>query len=296
MRLAALLLLAAPCAALSPETGLSTKTEAEFRRIEASASASPVARRLLAATRAVPRREARNTGLREAIGTRGGEMPELVFDAARLKDVTEIEAEILLVLALARAELAFPVPVVEAEQAAWQKALLFAAERGAQDRAFGEKLAALARVQGARAKSVERSALTPKTPWEPSEIPVIALPEAFMDRVGLLLAELESDPQRFYRTLETGTPWPAGTVRLSEVEDLFALRARELAALTRPPEGPYASLGGRRYPAPLVRAAFLLKGSGKVEALRESLEAYDAVGLASARIAINRWRRAVPKK
>ncbi|UPT74368.1 MAG: hypothetical protein M0D55_01065 [Elusimicrobiota bacterium] len=296
MRLAAALLLAAPCAALSPETGLSTKTEAEFARIEASASASPTARRLLAATRGVPRREARHTGLRDPIVARGGDKPELVFDAARLEGVTEIEAELLLMLNLARAELAFPIPVVEAEQAAWQKALLFAAERGAQDKAFGERLAELVRVQGARARSIERTALTPKTPWEPSEIPVLALPNAFLDRAGLLLHELEADPQRFYRTLETGTAWPPGTVRLSEVEDLFALRAKELAALTRPPEGPYATLGGRRYPAPLVRAAFLLKGTGKVESLRESLEAYDTVGLASARIAINRWRRAVPKK
>lgn len=289
-------LLAAPCAALAPETGLSTRTEKEFARIEDAASASPVARRLLAATRGVKRVETRRSGLRDAIGTRGAAAPELVFDAARLENVSEREAEILLVLALARAELAFPVPLVEAEQAAWQKALLFACERGAQDPEFGRMLAERVKTQGARSEAVRRSALTPKTPWEPSETPVVALPDDFLDRVGLLLHELEEDPQRFYRTIEVGTAWPAGTARLSELEDLFALRAKELAALDRAPDGPYVELGGRRYPGPLVRTAFLLKGSGKVESLREALEAYDSNGLAAVRVAINRWRRAVPKK
>lgn len=289
-------LLAAPCAALAPETGLSTRTEKEFARIEESASASPVARRLLAATRGVKRIETRHSDSRDAIGVRGGEKPELVFDAARLENVTEREAELLLVLALARAELAFPIPLVEAEQAAWQKALLFAVERGAQDPEFGKTLAERVKAQGARSAAVQRSVLTPKTPWEPSETPVVALPDNFLDRVGLLLHELEADPQRFYRTLEVGTPWPAGTARLSELEDLYALRAKELAALRRAPEGPYVELGGRRYAGPLVRSAFLLKGSGKVEALREALEAYDSNGLVAVRTAINRWRRAVPKK
>lgn len=297
MRTAALLLsLAFPAAAVSQETGLSTETEKEFARVEASASASPTARRLLAATRRVPRRQTRHSGLRDAIGTRGGENPELVFDAARLPRVTEIEAEILLMLNLARAELAFPLPIVEAEQAAWQKALRFAVERGAEDPGFGRLLAAKVREQGARAEARRRSALPPKTPWEPSETAVVAMPDDFLDRVGLLLHELERDPKLFYRAVEVGTPWPRGTERLVELEDLFALRSREIAALNRAPEGPYAELGGRRYPASLVRAAFLLRGSGRVEALRESLEAYDTLGLAAVRVAINRWRRAVPAK
>lgn len=257
---------------------------------------SPTARRLFTATRRVPRRELRGSELADAIGVRGGAAPEIVLDAARLPETTETDAEILLVLNAARAELAFPIPVVEAEQAAWQKTLVFCVERGAEDPVgFGAALARAAREQGARSDSLERSALPSSTPWELAETPALKLPAAPLARAGLLLHLLDKNPQRFYWAVEAGTPWPRGSARLSELEDLFALRAKELAALKTAPEGPYAVLGGRRYPASLARAAFRMRGTGEVERLRESLENYDGVGLASARVAINRWRRATAK-
>ena len=109
--------------------------------------------------------------------------------------------------------------------------------------------------------------------------------------MGLLLHLFERDPQRFYWAIEAGTSWPRGSARLAELEDLYTLRAKEIAALKAPPSGPYATLGGRRYPAPLVHTAYRLRGTGEVERLREALEAYDSVGLAAVRVAINRWRR-----
>jgi hypothetical protein len=285
-----------PCAALSPEGAPSAKTEKELARLEAQASASPAARRLFAATRAVPRREVRYSGLLDAIGVRGGSKPEIVLDAVRLPSTTETDAELLLVLNAARASLAFPIPVVEAEEAAWQRTLLFAVERGAEDPAgFGARLAKAEREAGARSDAFERSSLPPSGPWEPSETAVLRLPAGILERTGLLLHLFDGDPARFYRAIEGGTAWPRGSARLAELEDLFALRAKELAALKAPPEGPYATLGGRRYPAALVRSAFLLRGTGETERLRESLEAYDTVGLAPMRIAINRWRRAAGK-
>ena len=293
---AILCVLALPCAAQAPDAALSAKTAKEFARIEASASASPVARRLFAAARHVPRREVRGSGMLDAIGVRGGAKPELVFDALRLPGTSEADAEILLVLNSARGALAFPAPVVEAEQAAWQKTLVFCAERGAEDPAgFGALLARAFREQGARSEAFKRSAVAPRTLWEPSEMPVLNFPASPLARAGLLMYLLDEDPQHFYWAIEGGTSWPRGTARLSELEDLYALRAKDIAALKAPPEGPYTALGGRRYSAPLVRAAFLLRGTGEVERLRESLEAYDGVGLASARIAINRWRRAAAK-
>jgi len=290
-----LILLALPCAARSPETAPSIQLEKEMARIEAQAAASPAARRLFSATRAVPRREMRGSGLADAIGVRGGAKPELVFDAPRVAELSETEAELLLVLGLSRAALAFPIPVVEAEQAAWQRTLLFAVERGAEDPVFGARLAKAVREAGASSDALDRSALPPRTPWEPSETPSRRLPDRPLARAGLLLYHLERDPERFYWTVEAGTSWPRGSARLSELEDLYALRSREIAALKAPPDGPYAVLGGRRYSGALVRTAFLLRGTGEVEALREALEAYDAVGLASVRVAINRWRRAAGK-
>ena len=124
----------------------------------------------------------------------------------------------------------------------------------------------------------------------------LKLPATPLARAGLLLHLFDKDPQRFYWAVEGGATWPPGSVRLGELEDLYALRAKEIAALAAAPSGTYAMLGGRRYPAALVRAAFLLRGTDEVERLRESLEAYDSVGLASARIAVNRWRRAAPSK
>ena len=288
-----LISIALPCAALSPDTAPSVKMEKEVARIEAQAAASLTARRLFSATRSVPRREVRVSGLTDAIGVRGGAKPELVFDAARLGGLSETEAELLLVLGLSRAALAFPIPVVEAEQAAWQKTLLFALERGAGDAVFGARLAKAVREAGASSDALDRSALPPRTPWEASETPVLKLPRGVLARTALLLHLFEGDPERFYWTIEAGTSWPRGSARLSELEDLYALRAREIASLKAPPEGPYATLGGRRYSAALVRTAYLLRGTGEVEALRESLEAYDTIGLASVRIAINRWRRAL---
>lgn len=297
MRLAALaVVLALPGFALSPDTAPTEKTARELARLQAQAETSPTARRLFATTRRVPRREVRGADQPDAIGVRGGAKPEIVLDALRLKDATELEAEILLVLNAARAELAFPIPVVEAEQAAWQKTILFCAERGTEDPSvFGAALLRAAREQGERAEALERSALPARTPWEPSETPVLKLPGSPLARAGLLMYLFDRDPRRFYWAIEGGTAWPRGSVRLSELEDLYALRSKELAALKAAPEGPYATLGGRRYPGPLARAAFLLRGSGEVERLRESLEAYDTVGLATARVAINKWRRAVTK-
>ena len=153
-----LALLAFPCAARSPEAALSAKVAKEFARLEALASVSPVARRLFAATRHVPRREVRGAEQLDAIGVRGGTKPEIVFDALRLPRTGEADAELLLVLNSARASLAFPIPIVEAEQNAWQKTLQFAAERGAEDPAvFGAFLVKAVRDAGARSDALDRS-------------------------------------------------------------------------------------------------------------------------------------------
>ena len=289
----AFLLLATPALAASVETSLSVATARELARVEATASASPAARRLLAATRLVPRREVRGSGYPDAIAARPGAAPAVVVDSTRAKETTEEEALVELTLSLARAELAFPLPVVEAEQAAWQRVLLVCVELGAEDpRGFGARLAAAAKAQSGREAALERTRRETTTPWEPSEIPALRLPDSALARAGLLLHLAETDPERFYWTVENGAPWPAGSARLFELEDLYAMHAKELAAMKAPPEGPYALLGGRRYPAALVAAAWRLRGTGEVERLRESLESYDTVGRAALKTAINRWRRA----
>ncbi|MEK7389268.1 MAG: hypothetical protein AAB036_06190 [Elusimicrobiota bacterium] len=287
--------LALPCSALSPETSVDEATAAWIARLEESVSASAVARSLLAGTRHVPRRQARDAASSDAISVRAGSNPVIVVNPTRLPATTPGEAEVLYMLAAARAELAFPLPVLEAEQAAWQKVLLFCVERGAADpRGFGALLAQEVKTQSQRVAELERSSFQPSSPWAPTEIPVIRLPAGALARAGLFLHLVESDPQRFYWAVETGSPWPRGSARLVELEDVFALRAKDIAALTSPPQGPYATLGGKRYPGALIRAAYPLRATGEVERLREALQSYDSAGLKALEPAINRWRRSGP--
>lgn len=294
---AALAALALSASAASTETSWSLATTKEMARIEEAASVSPAARRLFAATRDVPRREARGTGYPDAIATRRGASPAVVLDSTRSRETTESEALVEYVLALARAELAFPLPVVEAEQAAWTRTLMVLVEVGAEDpKGFGARLAAAAKAEAARSAALERSRLPAGSPWEPTETPALRLPDSALARAGLLLHYAETDPDRLWWTIESGAPWPAGSARLAELEDLFALRAKEIAALKAPPEGPYAVLGGKRYRGPLVAAAWRLRGAGEVERLRESLDGYDVRGLAALKTAANRFRRATGTK
>lgn len=74
---------------------------------------------------------------------------------------------------------------------------------------------------------------------------------------------------------------------------MFALRAADVRALKEPPGGPYATLGPRRYPGPLVRAAYVLRAPGTLERLREALGAFDTVGVEPFRGAIKDWRRSL---
>lgn len=283
MRAAALaLLLAAPAgAALLEDRGLSKPTRAEFERLAGALRASPAWRRVEAATRHVPRREQRGSGLEMAVDARGGDAPVLVFDAARLPALTEGEALVALARAAARAELAFPFPVVEAEQAAWQTALRALCEAAAQDATLSRALDAAYRGSSVLIDAAARAG----RPYPEG------LPGSPLARAGVLLRLFEKDPALFHKAVEDSLP--PGTLRLAALEDLFALRRRELAALRAVPAGPYVELGGRRYDAALVRAAFRLRGTGELERLRESLAAFETGGVVETREAFAAWRRGI---
>lgn len=285
MRAAALsLLLALPAgAALLEDRGLSKPTRAEFERLSQSLRLSPTWRRVEAATRHVPRRELRGSGLELAVDARGGDAPVLVFDAARLPGLTEGEALVSLARAGARAELAFPLAVVEAEQAAWQTALRALCETAAQDRPLSSALDSAYRGSAVLLDAAARAGRAyPES-----------LPSSPLARAGLLLRLFEKDPAVFHKAVEDSLP--PGALRLAALEDLFALRSRELAALRAVPPGPYVELGGRRYDAALVRAAFRLRGTGELERLRESLAAFETAGVVETREAFAAWRRGRPR-
>ncbi|MDX6768861.1 MAG: hypothetical protein SF051_04965 [Elusimicrobiota bacterium] len=278
-------------AAVVEDRGLSKEARGRVERASEVLRLSAAYRRLEASVAHLPRRETRASGLPGAVDATGADAPVLLFDAARWRALPEREAQAQLAVALARAELAFPLPVVEAEQAAWQTALRVLVEAAAEDEALSRALDAAYRAAPPLVAEAMTKHRPGAAPWELGEVPPLRLPAAYLARAGLYLSLFEKDPARFHKAVEDGTPWPAGAVRLAELEDLFALRARDIAALKSPPTGAYAELGGRRYPVALVRAAFRVRGTGEVERLRESLAAFETSGAGELRDSFARWRR-----
>lgn len=256
MRAAALLLASLAAAAPAPPAAT---------RLEAALSASPAARRLLLAAGDAPRREAHASGLPLAVDERGGERPEIVVDLARLDGLPPAEAEAEYALALSRAAIAAPVPLVEAEQACrlWTAQVLV--ELAASDPALSRALTEAGRKPSRSAPALQDAA-------------------RFLDR-------FERDPLQAYWLVESGGGLPRAASRLTDLEDLFALHGAELRALKAAPQGPYLVLSGRRYPAALAAAAYRLRAPGELARLRESLGAYDTVGAAALSEALTRWRR-----
>jgi hypothetical protein len=235
-------------------------------RLEAGLSSSAQARRLLVADGDVPRRETHASGLPLAVDERGGESPEIVVDLERLGDLPPGEAAAEYARALARAAVAAPIPLVEAEQASRQWTVQVLVEAAVEDPALSSALRA-AELKPAPARG------------------------SVLDRAARDLALFERSPDAFYADVESGGVLPREAVRLTALEDLFALRAVEIRALREAPDGPYGELSGRRYPGPVLRAAFLLRAPGALARLREALGAYDSVGVAPLRAALARRRR-----
>lgn len=258
----ALLLAAAVAAAAAPPPPPAVV------RLEARLSVSAQARRLLTADGAVPRVEARESGLPLAADVRGGTKPEIVVDAVRVDALPPGEAEAEYARALARAALAAPLPLIEAEQAAVQWTAQVLVEAAAEDDGLSKAL-----------RDAEAS-------------PAADAPE--LARAARFLARFEKDPVSAWAWVESEPP-ARGAARLVELEDLLALRGAELRALSAPPEGPYGELGGRRYPSRLVRDAWRMRAPGALAAAREALGAYDTAGVAPLRAALARWRRGLPR-
>jgi hypothetical protein len=215
----------------------------------------------------VPRLEAHASGLPLAVDERGGASPEIVADLERLAALPPAEAEAEYARALARAAIAAPVPLVEAEQAERQWTAQVLLEAALENPALSQALRA-AELKPAPAAPVLR-------------------------RAAVFLADFERDPKAAYWAVESGAGLPPETARLTDVEDQFALRAAEIRALPQAPAGPYGVLSGRRYPGKLVRAAWRLRAPGTLERLREALGAYDSVGVAPFGESIKRWRKSL---
>ncbi len=250
------LLLLAVAAAASPPPAVAL--------LEARLSVSAAARRLLVAAAASSRRETHDSGLPLAVDARGGPKPEIVVDLGRLSGLPPGEAEAEYARALARAAISAPIPLIEAEQAGRQWTAQVVVELASEDAALSKAL---------------RAAQAGPVPGAPE-----------FQRAARFLAAFEKSPAAAWAAVESEGP-PRAAVRLVELEDLYALHAAELGELNFPSEDPYVVLGGRRYPARLARAALSLREPGALSAARESLGAFDTVGVRSLKDSLARWRR-----
>lgn len=269
-------LAAAAWAAPAVESGLSADLAGEIARLESAAKRSETFRRLLAETDGVPRRVA---GLLPPAFVEYERPPRdrLVFDPGRLREATEWEFQLGVSRELARAAMGLPIPVLEAELAAYIRELRFALELAAADGAFSR-----AWVERARKHKAQADGLRRLETWARSRVPGLApdaatrAPDKELDRVALMAALLASGPDRFYAGAERALALPDDVVRLAELEDFLALHGERLRGLTVKPDEAYVLVDGRRYPAAVVRAAQIVVPVGGAERVKEAVGLLDA--------------------
>ncbi len=243
-----LLLALAASAAAPPQLELSLAAKAQIARLEASASRSATFRRLLAETRKVPRKAGRLDGT-ELVRYEPPPSDRLIFDEAALKTADEWEFQLAEARQLARASMALPGEIREAELAAVQQQLHVLLELVAGQPGMANRVALLAE------------------DTDP--------PPGVLGRVAFAAALLSSDPEDFYAEAGRCVPGLDEAVRLPDLEDFLALHGAALASLDPVADQAYVRVEGRRYPAALVAAARALRPLGGAARVREAIGARD---------------------
>lgn len=253
MRLLALpllcLVVARGWAEAPPLLPLSSGTAARMADLEGAMAQSPRARRLLAQTGHVSRRQVSLSGAGAVFRyDRGGLF--LAVDSRRLDRLEPWQAELALARELARADLGLPIELKETEMAAYQAVLAFALER-AEEAVFRKRL--VEAVGSARGRS--------------------SPPLDELGRIAYFLVLFRQDPALFYKSVENSLEWTDQAVGLTELEDF--LEKHEDVAF-KVDGAPYVRLGGRRYRSALVFAAGLMRPLGGRARLREALGPFDS--------------------
>lgn len=262
-----------------PVMALSSGAASELSRIEGEMSCSPIARRLLAQTAGLERREASReageSGLRYS-----SDLGILAFDSKRLGLLAPWEAELALVRELARGSAGLPVEIIDGEMAAYQAAVEFAVERASADEAFDARLREAVRAMKKRLKASRFST---------------GLPRNELDRIAYLLLLFHEDADRFYGVVESWRIWPPQAVGMTELEDFLEKhRGVDLGAQRLDVGASYIRVEGRRYRPALVIAARLVQSRGGRSFLREALGPFDSADAAALRLKIGAWLREEP--
>ncbi|MFA6030328.1 MAG: hypothetical protein WC969_10780 [Elusimicrobiota bacterium] len=276
-------------AAVRPDEPLSAPLREALRHVDAELQRTETGRRLLAETGDVLFVERRRTGLG---AVRYVESPrrEFLVDAERAPELEALDFEILFVRERRRAAARCPVPLLEDELAAHQESVAYVVEKASVDPAFSRKLRAayeraerIFRSRRADAAAALKAGAGALPPWRaPREALALAGAELFL---------FSEDPYRLYAALEDALPWPAETVRLTELEDFLAQHSARLDALDWRSDGRYALVDGRPYPGRVARAALVVRGREGLARLKEGLGPFESVLRENLRLKANRWIR-----
>ena len=257
-------------------TALSADTAAEVGRLQAELEAGSVtARRLAAESGVVPRRARRLSG--DPVAYVYARAPYLAFDPSRLRAVSEWEFQLLLAREMALASLDLPLDLPEGRDAARAREAQVALELSAGDKPFGKKLRALARADARVLEAGERGELQ--------------RPQNELEREALDLALLARGRDGFLSAVEAALPPDPDRVWLTELEDFVALNGPGFGGAQLRAGDPYVWIGGRRYPARLLKAAQPLVESGGVRRARESLDGFETTELPLLCRRARRWLR-----
>lgn len=261
----------------SGPSGLPEAALREIARLEEGLRATWTGRRLLAETLDVPRRGVMKLEGPSIVAYQRGEPPSLVLDLRRLSAVTEWEFELALARELARASLELPMALPEEEMAAWQTAIEFAVEKASSTPAFSKRLKQAVRSQETLIGAHRAFGTAAKPPAGEIEL------------LSYHLALFRRSPDELYWVLEQEAARKPGVPSLAAIEDILRFHGPEISRLALEKDARYARLGGRRYPAGLVRAARAALDAGGAGRLRESLGSFDGEGAAALKAKLDRW-------
>jgi hypothetical protein len=290
-----LLALGAAAAPLPPpRTPLSAATRDRLDRAVSGMEETLLGRRLVAETVEVPRRESDDDASAAGVRFVPGSPAALVFGPRRLKALADGELELVLARELARAAADLPVPMPEAEMAAYQTEIEYALDRGVTDQGFAQRLRGAFDVIARRDAQLQAGhrrikSLAPKA--ESLSSALLPTPEGEFERIAYYILLFGRDKEEFYWAVEQSVPQEPGLVHLTELEDFVERYGPDFSSAQVDPNGYYARMGGRRYPPVLLEAARKLAASGGLVRIREALGPFETVGAAALKVKVNAWLR-----
>lgn len=244
-----------------------------MNRIQENVGSTLFGRRLITLAQGVPRR---SWGLREApfLYIPGVE-PFFAVDPEKLAGLSDREAELAFVRELARAGFSLPVEMPEIEMAAYQIEMHYALLKAESDSSFKRDLKRRLKKRARDGRKLKAYLRLRSRMGEGAEKRSVHIPLGEMERLSYFMYLFSEGPDEFYWGVDQGLGYTPAAVRLTELKDFIDRLGPSLREITVPAGALYVRIGGRRYPAALLRAARIMTEYGGVERLDEVLADFD---------------------